>query len=155
MPDAWGCCWRSGRRRADAASPSLLEATLGPEAGPIFASIRTGEDVRRKKPDPEVYRLVLSDLALDGRCCLCIEDSRNGLVAARAAGMRTVVTPSLYTCHEDFSDADLVIGDLSMPWSSPEFGPLTSLADQPPDVLRLLTRSSPAPFRGCHIVKDG
>ena len=105
---------------------ALLETTLGPEAGRIFASIRTGEDVRRKKPDPEVYRLVLSDLALDGRCCLCIEDSRNGLVAARAAGMHTVVTPSLYTCHEDFSDADLVIGDLSMPWSAPEFRPLTS-----------------------------
>jgi len=120
---------------------SLLEATLGPEAWDLFASIRTGEDVRTKKPDPEVYRLVLSDLGLEGRECLCIEDSRNGLMAARAVGMRVIVTPSLFTSHEDFSGADLILRNLALPWSSPEFEPLTTWTSQPLDVFSLLTGS--------------
>jgi HAD superfamily hydrolase (TIGR01509 family) len=117
---------------------SLLQLTLGAQALRLFASIRTGEDVSAKKPDSEVYRLVLSDLGLDGPECLCIEDSRNGLLAARDAGMRTVITPSQFTCHEDFSGADLILRNLTMPWSSPEFHPFTSLMDLPVDVCRLL-----------------
>ncbi len=59
---------------------SLLEATFGNGAEKLFVSIRTGEDVATKKPDPEVYRLVLSDLQLAPEACLCFEDSRNGLL---------------------------------------------------------------------------
>ncbi|MEQ8451545.1 MAG: HAD-IA family hydrolase [Nitratireductor sp.] len=117
---------------------SLLKSTLGGEALRVFASIRTGEDVGAKKPDPEVYRLVLSDLGLSGPECVCVEDSRNGLLAARGASMRTVITPSQFTCHEDFSGADLILRNLAMPWSSPEFQPFTSLMDQPVDLCRLL-----------------
>lgn len=43
---------------------SLIAATLGEGALAWFASIRTGEDVARKKPDPEVFNLILADLAL-------------------------------------------------------------------------------------------
>lgn len=118
---------------------SLLEATLGPRSRGLFASLRTGEDVSIKKPDPEVYRLVLSDLSLAGDECLCIEDSRNGLLAARAAGLRTVITPSIYSAGDDFTGADLIIRNLSLPWSSAEFRPHTSLIDQPVAVSRLLT----------------
>ncbi|CDX14284.1 HAD-superfamily hydrolase, subfamily IA, variant 3 (fragment) [Mesorhizobium plurifarium] len=117
---------------------SLLRSTLGAEALRLFASIRTGKGVSANKPHPEVYRLVLSDLDLNGLECLCIEDSRNGLLAARAAGMRTVITPSQFTCHENFSGADLILRNLALPWSSPEFHPFTSLTDQPVDFCRLL-----------------
>lgn len=119
---------------------SLLQSTLGGEALRLFASIRTGEDAQAKKPDPEVYRLVLTDLGLNGWECLCVEDSRNGLLAARGVGMRTVITPSQFTCHEDFSGADLILRNLAMPWSSPEFHPYTSLADQPVELCRLFVR---------------
>ena len=94
---------------------SLLYTTLGSGALQLFVSIRTGEDVACKKPDPEVYLLVLSDLGLDGQECLCFEDSRNGLNAARAAGMWTIITPSLFTGDEDFRGADLVLPDLRAP----------------------------------------
>lgn len=117
---------------------SLLEATIGPGSTELFASMRTGEDVSVKKPDPEVYRLVLADLGLAGDECLCIEDSRNGLLAARAAGLRTVVTPSTYSAGDDFSGADLIIRNLALPWSSAEFRPYTSLIDQPLAISRLL-----------------
>lgn len=124
---------------------SLLDATIGLQALELFDSVRTGEDVRAKKPDPEVYKLVLSDLGLTGSQCLCIEDSRPGLLAARAAGMHVLVTPSLYTGNEDFNGAGLILRNLAMPWSSPEFSPYTSLMDQPLDVVRLLTGDQARP----------
>lgn len=92
---------------------SLLDATLGPGSAGLFSSIRTGEDVASKKPDPEVYALVLADLGLGGADCLCIEDSGNGLRAALAAGMRTVVTPSLYSADDDFTGAHLILSSLA------------------------------------------
>lgn len=98
---------------------SLLDVTLGAGSANWFSSIRTGEDVAAKKPDPEVYRLVLADLGLKGAECLCIEDSRNGLLAALAAGMPTVVTPSLYSTGEDFSGALLIVQHLLDPLPAP------------------------------------
>lgn len=92
---------------------SLIEATLGSGALGRFASIRTGEDVARKKPDPEVYRLVLTDLGLPPAECLAFEDSENGLRAAEAAGIPVIITPSLYTVHETFAGAAQVLPDLS------------------------------------------
>lgn len=100
---------------------SLIGATLGAEAIGWFTSIRTGEDVAAKKPDPEVYHLVLSDLGLPARDCLCFEDSQNGLRAALGAGLPTIVTPSLYSAGEDFSGAALVIETLEAFWRRPEF----------------------------------
>lgn len=121
---------------------SLLATTLGPGAEKLFASIRTGEDVARKKPDPEVYRLVLADLGVPPDACLCFEDSRNGLLASQAVGMRTVITPSIYSAGEDFSGADLIIRNLAEPWSSLEFHPFTTLLNQPSWVSRLLIGSN-------------
>jgi HAD superfamily hydrolase (TIGR01509 family) len=91
----------------------LLAATLGQDALRWFASVRTGEDVARKKPDPEVYRLALGDLGFASSECLAFEDSANGLRAATAAGLATIVTPSLYTAGEDFIGAACVMEDLT------------------------------------------
>jgi HAD superfamily hydrolase (TIGR01509 family) len=92
---------------------ALLDATLGRDSPLWFASIRTGEDVIAKKPDPEVYRLVLSDLGLPAADCLAFEDSSNGLLAARRAGLHTVVAPSIYSADDDFTGADLVVDTLA------------------------------------------
>lgn len=100
---------------------ALLEATLGPGSSLWFASVRTGEDVRAKKPDPEVYRLVLADLGLSADDCLSFEDSRNGLLAARGAGLRTVITPSIYSADDDFSGADIVLDNIEALLRQPEF----------------------------------
>ena len=95
-------------------SRANLDALLGaafPEGSPFKVQV-CGEDVRAKKPDPEAYLIALRRLALAPEACVAFEDSRNGLVAARAAGLRTVVTPSLYSAHEDFSGATLLARDL-------------------------------------------
>ena len=53
-----------------------------------------GEDVQRKKPDPEAYRLALARLDLPAAAALAIEDSGNGVAAATAAGLAVLVTRS-------------------------------------------------------------
>lgn len=91
---------------------TLLAVTLGPDAEREFGAIITGEDVLHKKPDPEAYRLALQRLGVAPQDALAFEDSRNGVVAARGAGIPVVVTPSLYTEEDDFSGASFVIPTL-------------------------------------------
>ena len=91
---------------------TLLRATLGPYSLQRFAVIGAGDQVRHKKPSPEIYRFVLRELDHPARDCVAIEDSSNGLTAAKGAGLYTVVTPSYWTRSEDFSAADMVLPSL-------------------------------------------
>ena len=90
----------------------LLRATLGLDASGWFEVIGAGDIVPNKKPAPDIYRWVLDRLALPAENCLAIEDSANGLRAARAAGLRCLVTPNDYTAGEDFSGAWRVLSNL-------------------------------------------
>jgi HAD superfamily hydrolase (TIGR01509 family) len=87
----------------------LARACFGQEATYVFDHIAAGEDVANKKPAPDVYLLVLEQLDLPPEACLAFEDSRNGLLAARGAGLRCIVSPSQYMIDEDFSGATMVV----------------------------------------------
>ncbi len=93
----------------------IVENLLGRERRAKFARILAGDVVSRKKPDPEIYNLAKSELHLDPSACVVIEDSRNGLLAAKAAGMHCVITTNGYTENEDFSGAGLVVPELGDP----------------------------------------
>jgi HAD superfamily hydrolase (TIGR01509 family) len=90
----------------------VIERMLGPERKSRFAVILAGDVVSRKKPDPEIYNLVLSELGLQPQECVVIEDSHNGLLAAKSAGTKCLITTNGYTENEDFSEADLVVSEL-------------------------------------------
>jgi HAD superfamily hydrolase (TIGR01509 family) len=94
---------------------ALLDCHFGAGAIGSFAAVVTGEDVARKKPDPEAYLQTLAILDLAPENCLALEDSRNGLRAAAACGVPTLVTPSLYTAHERFDGAAAVVASLDDP----------------------------------------
>ena len=77
---------------------------------PVFA----GDVVAKKKPAPDVYELAAKTLGVNPARCVVIEDTRIGLLAGKAAGMRVCVTKSIYSEDEDFTGADAVfdcIGD--------------------------------------------
>lgn len=93
----------------------IVEKLLGLERKARFKAILAGDIVSKKKPDPEIYNLALERLDLEARECVVIEDSRNGLLAAKAAGMYCVVTTNGYTEDEDFSEADMVVSELGDP----------------------------------------
>jgi len=91
---------------------ALIEATLGAAALGWFASRVCGDAVAAKKPAPDAYRRALAELGLHARDCVALEDSANGLRAARAAGLCTIITPTAWTADEDFSGAALVLPQL-------------------------------------------
>ncbi len=69
---------------------------------PVRVSV---DDVAQGKPAPDVYLAAARRLELDPRRCLAIEDSRVGLQAASAAGMRVIVVPGSHDHNNGFHDA--------------------------------------------------
>lgn len=94
---------------------ALLAAALAPESAHWFSVIAAGDIVPRKKPEPDIYVSALQSLRLPPERCVAFEDSENGLRAARAAGLYTVVTPTRWTAGQDFSGAQLVLESFGDP----------------------------------------
>lgn len=92
---------------------ALLRAAIGPDWRQTFAVVEDASTAPRKKPDPQVYRQTLQRLGLPAQRCLAFEDSANGLQAANAAGLATVVTPNTFTAHHDFAGALRVLPSLA------------------------------------------
>ncbi|MCS5735462.1 HAD-IA family hydrolase [Herbiconiux daphne] len=96
---------------------AVLEHAVGPELASRF-EVYAGDVVAHKKPAPDIYLLALDGLGFAADDAVVVEDSANGLRAALAAGLRTVVTVSAYTVDEDFTGASLVVtslGDADQP----------------------------------------
>ena len=96
---------------------ALLAHTLPEHALDWFEVIGAGDVVAAKKPAPDIYSWVLERLALPAAACLALEDSENGLRAALAAGLPTVITCNDYTRAQDFSGALLVADQFGEPES--------------------------------------
>lgn len=94
---------------------TLLKSTLGEKVFGCFNVVLAGDVVKRKKPDPEIYSLNAERLGVAPAECCVVEDMVIGLEAARAIGMKCVVTRSFYSRNDDFSGADLVVDSLGEP----------------------------------------
>ena len=92
---------------------ALLRSAIGPDWRLQFSVIGDASTAPVKKPHPQVYRQMLQALKLPPQACLAFEDSGNGLRAATAAGIATVVTPTHFTAGHDFSAALRVLPDLT------------------------------------------
>jgi HAD superfamily hydrolase (TIGR01509 family) len=77
-----------------------------------FLCIRTAEDVVRTKPSPELFLSAAACLGAQPAVCLVFEDSPNGILAARSAGMRCVAVPGAITRQLELPPADLVLESL-------------------------------------------
>lgn len=98
----------------------LLRATLGEEAIGWFACIAAGDIVPKKKPAPDIYLYAMEQMGVEPGECVAFEDSGNGILSSRAAGLCTVVTVNDYTHEHAFSDAILVLdqfGEPDMPFT--------------------------------------
>ncbi len=104
----------------DASVPVAL-ATSSPPVNVRFVLERTGTAsffrevidasmVSRGKPDPEIYFKAADALATEPGSCIVFEDSRNGIAAARHAGMKVVALATTHPAHE-LPPVDLVIPD--------------------------------------------
>ena len=94
---------------------ALFQGTLGLDALKDFRAVAAGDMAAHKKPAPDLYLLALKQLGLGASDCLALEDSRNGLLSADAAGIATVITVNDYSKGQDFTEAVAVISDLGEP----------------------------------------
>ena len=103
-----GVCTTSNEKAAKAVKETMLSDIK-------FEFVLAGDMVSKKKPDPEIYNMGLSKLSLQPNECFVVEDSRNGVLAAKAAGVKIVVTTNGYTEKEDLSDGDIIVTCLGDP----------------------------------------
>ena len=90
----------------------IVNLLLGKERAGNFQAILAGDMVSRKKPDPEIYNLCIEKLNINPKKSVVVEDSRNGLVAAKAANFNCLITTNDYTANEDFTEADILVDEL-------------------------------------------
>jgi HAD superfamily hydrolase (TIGR01509 family) len=109
----------AGRFRLAVASSSnrpLIEAVLETAGiAPLFEMTVSSEEVEHGKPSPDVYLETGRRLGLAPSRCAAVEDSRNGLRSARAAGMRVIAVPNRrYPPPADaLALADVTLGSIS------------------------------------------
>jgi HAD superfamily hydrolase (TIGR01509 family) len=109
VPDVLATLRGAGYRLALASSaePEVIAANVATiDLAPFFETMVSGAEVARGKPAPDVFVETARRLGLAPAGCLVVEDSRNGLLAAKAAGMRCAVVPCAATRHQDFTEAD-------------------------------------------------
>jgi HAD superfamily hydrolase (TIGR01509 family) len=79
----------------------------------LFDCLRARDDVEHVKPDPDLYLASLECLGVSAAEALAIEDSPNGVMAAKRAGLRCIAVPNRITAGLDLSQADLRLSSLA------------------------------------------
>ncbi len=103
-----GVCTTSNEQAAKAVTEKVLSDIK-------FDIVLAGDVVSKKKPDPEIYNLALSRTGLKPDEIFIVEDSKNGVLAGKAAGAKVVVTTNHYTEKEDVSTGDIIVTCLGDP----------------------------------------
>jgi beta-phosphoglucomutase-like phosphatase (HAD superfamily) len=103
-----GVCTTSNEKAAHTVAYQILKDIQ-------FNFVLAGDIVSKKKPDPEIYLMALKKTGLKPEECIVVEDSRNGVLAAKAAGVHVVATTNVYTEKENLSQADIIVTCLGEP----------------------------------------
>jgi len=77
-----------------------------------FHVLQASDQIKKGKPDPEIYLACCRKLSLDSSKCAVLEDSSNGALAGKRAGCYVVAVPSDYSRGQDFKFVDFVANDL-------------------------------------------
>ena len=100
---------------ASSSNREVIDAVLD-EAGlaGFFRATVSSEEVERGKPAPDVYLEAARRLGVEANTCAAVEDSRNGIHSARAAGMRVIAIPNPHYPPSDdvLAEADVVLHSL-------------------------------------------
>ncbi|MBN1071056.1 HAD family phosphatase [Clostridium botulinum] len=89
---------------------SLIEAVIDKfNLHSAFDCIVSGEEVERSKPYPDVYIEVSKKLGINPEKCIVVEDSHNGVQAAKSAGMKCIGFNNVNSGNQDLSKADVMV----------------------------------------------
>ena len=100
------------RAIATSSSHAAVRRTLGPSGVlPRFDAIVAAGDYPRGKPNPDPFLVAAKRLGVSPELCLALEDSHNGVRAAHAAGMMTVMVPDLLDPTEEMHEKCVTIAE--------------------------------------------
>ena len=99
---------------ASSADKIKVEANLSKIGLPVefWDAVIWGEDVKKKKPAPDIFLLAAEELSTDPKYCIVVEDAVNGIDAAHAAGMRCVAVATTFPADK-LREADVVRPDIA------------------------------------------
>ena len=98
------------RAIATSSPHAAVQRTLGPSGIlPRFHTIVAQGDYPRGKPDPDPFLVAAARLEVPPEACLALEDSHNGVRAAHAAGMMTVMVPDLLSPTDEMHEKTVAI----------------------------------------------
>jgi len=99
---------------ASSSFPEIIELILERTGlQKYFQVVVSSQEAGKSKPEPDVFLLAAEKLGVDPKNCLVIEDSKNGIKAAKAAGMRCVAYHSPAVDPRNQKEADAVIKSYS------------------------------------------
>jgi HAD superfamily hydrolase (TIGR01509 family) len=78
-----------------------------------FKVIVSGEDITNGKPSPDIFLKTSSLINIPAEECLVIEDSRNGVLAAKSAGMKCIGYQNPNSGKQDLNQADYITKNLN------------------------------------------
>jgi HAD superfamily hydrolase (TIGR01509 family) len=97
---------------ASSSNPELIDVVLD-ESGlrDVISVAVSSQEVARGKPAPDVYLEAARRLGVDPRRCAAVEDSHNGILSAKAAGMRVIAIPNPHfpPAADALAEADVVL----------------------------------------------
>lgn len=116
VAEALDCARGSGGRIALASSSPyvIIDAVLDTFGlWSAFEVIHSAEEEARGKPEPDVYLTAARKLGIDPAACVALEDSPNGVLAAKAAGMKCIAIPEpILRDDPRLARADAILGSL-------------------------------------------
>jgi len=119
MPGAISILFRmTGWKKLTLATSSYEDAAYAVlkalNIGVYFSCIATRSSVTRIKPFPDLFLYVARALGEAPENCLVFEDSEKGIIAAQAAGMKSIAIPNIHTFDHDFSKATVIVPSLEV-----------------------------------------
>ncbi len=109
----FGICSSSKRRMVEIVLDSVFRnLDIEKSVYEFFDVIATGDDVKRRKPYPDLYLFAVDKLNLTSKECLAIEDSKIGIESARSAGCKIVALKTPFNLTDDLVDADRIVNSL-------------------------------------------
>ena len=98
---------------SSASMPNINRIFKRFDLDPYFKAKLSGADLKASKPHPEIFIKAAEASGFKKDECVVIEDSTNGIEAAKAAGIFCVGFKSPHSIHQDYSNADMVISKFS------------------------------------------
>jgi len=74
-----------------------------------FSYIISGDEVRKSKPEPDIYLTAAQKINVDPKDCVVLEDTKNGVIAAKTAGMKCIGFRNPNSGAQDLSKADVIV----------------------------------------------